>query len=112
MDKSALLGRSTTAPTDTVDVEVDGETVTVTVRGLSRAEYVVATKGDDQLQSERRLLALALVDPVMAEHDVAAWQKLPGTTMEINRVCMKVNELSGIGKDAAKSEVPGAGDQS
>jgi hypothetical protein len=47
-----------------------------------------------------------MIDPPMEEHEIVEWQKcsIPG---EINAVATKVNELSGIGKGADKSAVPG-----
>lgn len=104
MDKKALLSDRVTAVTGTVELDGVG---TVTVRGLSRYEMFLASKvgaGDD-LKQERFILAAAMVDPKLTEDDVEAWQKAspPG---EINEVAKKVNELSGIGEGAGKSDVP------
>lgn len=85
----------------------------VTFRALSRHEMIEAGKhGDgDALQQERYILSRAMLDPVMGEHDVAAWQKasIPG---EINEVAKAINALSGIGQGAAKSDVPAVRDES
>lgn len=102
MDKSALLVDRVTGTTAEVEIEGVG---TVTVRALSRHEMIQGGKlEDDTMAQERYILSKAMVDPPMGEHDVAAWQKCspPG---EINKVAMKVNELSGIGKGADKSSV-------
>jgi hypothetical protein len=103
VDKSKLIaGRS--FPIGEVEIEGVG---TVTVRGLSRHEFIQAgkvreDKGEEQ--QERYLLSRCMVDPEMNEDDVAAWQKASGP-FEINAVASKVNELSGIGSGADKSSV-------
>lgn len=103
MDKAALLADQVSISTG----EVDLGRGTVTVRGLSRYEMVLASKvadGDD-LRQERMILSMAMVEPKLTEDEVETWQKMsvPG---EINLVATKINELSGIGKDAGKSDVP------
>lgn len=101
MDKGKLLADRVSRNTGTVDIEGVG---TVTVRGLSRYELLLASKKypDDSLKQERFILAAALVDPVMTEADVETWQKVSGP-LEINQVATKVNELSGIAEGATKS---------
>ena len=100
MDKSALLADRVSDKTAEVEIEGVG---TVTVRALSRWEMIQGGKLED-LAQERFILSKAMVDPPMAEHDVAAWQKssIPG---EINKVATVVNQLSGIGQGADKSSV-------
>lgn len=92
------------------EVEIPG-VGTVTVRGLSRFEMVGVQKLQEKgvLVHERAILAMGMVDPAMTEDDVAQWQKA-SPAAEINEVAKKINELSGIGKAAAKSDVPGDGD--
>jgi hypothetical protein len=90
----------------TVDVLIDG-VGTVTVRALSRYEMIVAGKhgaGDD-LRQERFILSAAMLSPKLTEDEVEQWQKCspPG---EINAVASAINELSGIGQGASKSDVP------
>jgi len=99
MDKAALLTNHATVETAEVELEGVG---TVTVRGLSRYEMVLAGKMDDELRQEQFILSAAMVDPPLTEGEVAQWQKAspPG---EINTVAMKINELSGIGEGAGKS---------
>jgi hypothetical protein len=110
MDKSKLLADRVSL--NTADVKIEG-VGTVTVRGLSRYELLLAQKKypDDSLRQERFILAAALVDPEMTEADVETWQKVSGP-LEINEVATKVNELSGISQGAAKSDVPEVRDQS
>jgi hypothetical protein len=108
MDKNALL--ATRAGVEIEEVEIPG-VGTVKVRGLSRFELLVGQKKHegDNLKQERWVLSLAMVDPVLTEDEVATWQRT-SPPMEIERVAQVVNRLSGIGKDAAKSDVPGDGD--
>jgi hypothetical protein len=102
MDKSKLIADRVTATTGEVEIPGVG---TVKIRALSRWEMMQASKkaGDDPLIQERYILACAMLDPVMGEDDVAAWQKssVPG---EINEVAKAVNKLSGIGPDSAKEQ--------
>lgn len=96
------------------DIEIPGRG-TITVRGLSRIELLLAGKLSDEgaAAMERRMLAFAMVDPEMTEEDVKRWQNA-SRAGEIQPVIAKVNELSGIGKDAQKEaykslrEEPGA----
>lgn len=108
MDKSKLLADRFSMNTDTVEIDGVGE---ITVRGLSRYELLLADKKypDDAMRKERFVLSVAVLDPKLSEDDVEVWQKASGPT-EINRVADKVNELSGIKKGAAKSDVPADGD--
>jgi len=112
MDKSALLKPRAETPSGMPEADVDVPGVgTVRVRGLSRWELITAQKLEGKtLEQERFILSKAMLDPQMGEDDIAAWQKVSGP-MEINAVAEKVNELSGIGKGAAKSGVPGDGNQ-
>jgi hypothetical protein len=104
MDKETLLAqRKSLIETREVEIEDVG---TVTVRGLSRAVFLIAQKRwpDDALAQERYTLSFAMVDPEMTEADIATWQQNSGP-YEINKVAIAVNELSGIGKGADKSGV-------
>lgn len=92
--------------TDEVPIEGVG---TVLVRGLSRWEVVDVQKLENNRQQQDTLAVhYGMVEPAMDEHEVMAWRKA-GNHMEIEAVALKVNELSGIGKAAAKSDVPGDG---
>lgn len=111
MDKSALLADRVTIVTEPVEIPGVG---TITIRGLSRFEFLLAQKKypDDTLKQERFILSTAIVDPVgLTEDDIETWQKSSGP-MEINEVATAVNRMSGIGKDAAKSVVPEVPDES
>lgn len=99
--KARLLTRR--LPED--EVEVPGIGV-VRVRGLNRAEamHVQAAKGKGPEATERRILALGLVDPPMTEAEVGQWQKAsPGG--EIEPVSTKIAELSGMLDSSAKDVV-------
>jgi hypothetical protein len=78
---------------------------TIVIRALSRHEMMESGRrfDGDPLAQERYILSRAIVDPELAEHDIAAWQKgsAPG---EINEVAKAVNAMSGIGPDAAKEQ--------
>lgn len=101
MDKAALFAERLPR----AEVEIAGVGV-VTVRGLSRAELLLAGKLSDQGAAvmERRMLAYAMVDPAMSEADVERWQSA-APAGEIQPIVAKVNELSGIGQGADKSGV-------
>lgn len=106
--KEALLNRDITVNTAVVTIEGVGD---ITVRALSRMEFIRSLKlEDNRLKQEQFILSRAIVDPVMTEDDVAAWQRVSGFE-EINSVATKINELSGIGKGADKSKVPGDGSE-
>jgi hypothetical protein len=109
MDKSKLTADRVSLNTEDVEIEGVG---TITVRGLSRFEFLVAQKKfpDDNLKQERFILSTAVVNPELTEDDVAAWQRASGP-MEINAVANVVNRLSGIGKGADKSGVDGVRDE-
>lgn len=98
-------------PQDTVDIEVDGETVTVTVRGMNRGELLHAGKLNDkgQAEMEQYVLSSCMLDPEMTVEDVAEWQA-SGAAMECQPVVHKINELSGVGQGAAKSGLSGDGE--
>lgn len=103
MDKASLIG-DRTVETDTVEIPGHG---TATVRKLTRAEYLHAGRvgGDDAAAFERVVIAAAMLDPDMGEHDVAAWQKIPGSSTEIAPVLEGIMVFSGFRQDAAKSGV-------
>lgn len=101
MDKGTLTADRVTLNTEVVAIADVGD---ITVRGLSRFEFLIAQKNypDDNLKQERYILSRAVIDPAgLTEDDVADWQKASGP-MEINAVALVVNRLSGIGQDAQK----------
>lgn len=96
-------------PTEEVPIEGVG---TVLVRGLSRWEMVEVNKLEGDRQRQDNLAVFyGLAEPDMTQDEVMAWRKA-GAVMEIEGIARKINKLSGIGKDAAKSGVPGDGDGS
>lgn len=93
------------------EAEVDIEGIgTVRVRALSRAEVLAVRKATDDehmdgprvLTLERKLLAAAMVDPVMTEAQVGEWQRI-APAGELQPVVRKIQELSGMLEDAAKA---------
>lgn len=98
MDKTALTARR--IPED--DVEILG-VGTIRVRGLSRWELLTAGRLESKgtIAMERAMLAFAMLDPQMTEDDIAAWQK-NSQAGEIAPVIKKINELSGISREATK----------
>lgn len=107
MDKEALTrGGAGPVGLPTGEVEIEG-IGTVKVRGMNRGEVLYGNKLNetkDQLALERYVLSSCMLDPVMTEDDVAAWQQ-SGAAMECQPVLHRINELSGIGKGAEKSGV-------
>lgn len=104
----------TTNRITTEEVPIPGTDDFVVVRGLSRAEMHagkgIAERKGDQAQ-EAFLLSRAMVDPELTPEEATAWQAA-SPFGEINKVQLAINRLSGIGKDAAKSDVPGDGSSS
>ncbi len=105
MDKEALLKPRL----NEAEVEIPN-LGTVRVRGLSRAEVLMVRKATDDagvdgpraLTLERKMLALAMVDPKLTEAEVGQWQHAAGVG-EINVVSEKVQELSGMLEGSAKA---------
>jgi hypothetical protein len=95
---------------ETRDVTLpDGKVVKV--RGLTRIELLLSTKGtDDTALVERRNVATCLVEPRMTVQQVEAWQKRPGSVLAIGEVTDAIRDLSGLGEGAAKSDPGTAGE--
>lgn len=92
--------------TDEVPIEGVG---TVLVRGLSRWEMVEVQKLESDRQKQDNLAVFyGLAEPPMNQDEVMAWRKA-GSAREIEDIALAINKLSGIGKDAAKSDLPGDG---
>lgn len=112
MDKSRLTrggAGPVGLPTGTVDVVIDGVNEVIEVRGMNRGEMLHLGKLSDnegQAVAEQYMLSSCMLDPKMTMEDVADWQT-SGPGMEMHPVVLKVNALSGAGKDAEKSGVPG-----
>ena len=105
MDKNLLFKSRLTE--DTVEVPGVG---TIRVRALSRAEAMTvrsAVKNEADAikrtaELERKMLALAMVDPELTEAEVGQWQEA-STAGEIEAVTDKVQELSGMLDGTAKA---------
>lgn len=79
---------------------------TIRIRALTRAEMIQgATLEENRHKQEQYLLSRAVVSPVLTEEDVKQWQRR-AAFMEVEHVSRAVNRLSGVGRDAAKSDVP------
>lgn len=90
------------------EVEIPGKG-TVRVRALTHDEALGISKGirseadahDRRAQIERRMLALAMVDPPMTEDEVGRWQKA-SVAGEIEPVGKAIQRLSGMLPEADK----------
>lgn len=93
------------------DVAADVQDVTlsngkaVKVRGLSRYELTMISKGDpDGATYERRTLALCMVEPKLSEAQVEAWQKRDPAGGDLGQVTSAVRRLSRLDEGADKSD--------
>jgi len=86
---------------DQLEVDIPGQG-TVLVRALSRSQALsVKDKELDAGELDRRLLAMALVDPPMTKAEVRAWQEAsPAGELEV--VVAAVVKLSGMEVASAK----------
>jgi hypothetical protein len=99
--KDALTKRRAPSDDDVVPVEVEG-VGTVMIRPLSRKEaHSFRGREIDSEILERKLLAIAMVDPKMSEKDVAEWQA-NSKAGEIQPVMDKIVEISGMERAAGK----------
>lgn len=96
-------------PEDVIEIpELGGA---VRVRGLSRKEFLRLNEGDDGFDFEDRALAAGMLEPKLTLEEVSHLRDIsPG--MELQKVFMRINELSGVGKEAAKAAYKSAGEQS
>lgn len=84
----------------------------IRIRALSRDEVLASRRAADvdpaQLDGprvlviERKILALAIVSPVMTEDQIAAWQR-GAPAGELDEVMAAVERLSAIDRGAAKA---------
>jgi len=118
MDSMDNAERQYATPEELFDVSLPEDDVQirpgvwVRVRALTRAEMVRAGKlEENRLRQEQFLVAIASVQPKLTEEDVARWQRA-SRFMELEKLGRKINELGGIGKDAAKSDLSDDGDES
>lgn len=100
-DKDKLLAPR--LPEDTVEIPGMG---TVRVRGLSRGEFYALRKvTSDELDYDSKVLARCMLEPAMNEDEVRQWIR-SAPAGEHSPVFSKINELSGIGQGADKSDLP------
>lgn len=85
------------------DVEVPG-IGTVRVRGLNRAEAMAVQGAKGTEATERKILALGMVDPELTESEVGQWMKA-APAGELQPVSEKIAELSGMLDGSAKEAV-------
>jgi len=92
------------------DIEIPG-VGTVRVRALSRAEVLLVRKATDNADSidgprvlvlERKMLAAAMVDPVLTEAEVGRWQQASAAG-ELEPVTTRIQQLSGLLPESAKA---------
>lgn len=102
MDKETLFKRKATDRVQTVDL---GDDATVTVRALSRAEVkdIKEANASDHTM-ENRLIAAALVDPVMTAAEVGEWLDEAPAGDSVT-VMTAVAAMSGMAEGAPKSSV-------
>lgn len=82
------------------NVEVPG-VGTVRVRGLNRIEAMHVQAANGPEATERRIMTLGMVDPVLTEAEVGQWQKA-STAGEIEAVSQEIARLSGMLPDSDK----------
>lgn len=92
----------------TEEIELEG-VGTILVRELTRFEMVeVQELEDDRQAQDTKALFFGIAEPSLSLEEVAAFRKAQGSSV-CERIARKVNQLSGIGKDATKSAVSGNG---
>lgn len=103
IDKAALLARK--AEAETREVELPSGAGSVLVRGLTRKEALdLQGREMDAAEAERKLIALAMVDPAMTEEEAGQWQEV-ASAGELQPIAEAVLELSGMTADAPKEAV-------
>lgn len=96
MDKESLF--KPRLPEDDVDVPGIGK---LRVRGLNRIEAMQVQNAGGTEATERKILALAMVDPKLTEDEVRQWQKA-APAGELEPVTTRVAELSGMAQGSDK----------
>lgn len=81
----------------------------VKLKGMTRWEMVEVGKLEGDRQKQDNLAIFYGTErPKCSQDQIMAWRKA-GWCMELEEAARKINALSGIGKDAAKSNVSGDG---
>ncbi len=100
LDKAALTGGTINAlPQE--DVEIPGKG-SVRVRALTRAEMLSLGDNLSVLEIERKMISMAMIDPVLTEAEVKAWQD-SSPVNEMTTVVRKINALGGVGQGVDKT---------
>jgi hypothetical protein len=105
LDKAALLAKRGVGG-ETVEIPGVGE---VKVRGLTRAEVLSIQKlqgksGVDEAEMERKLVALAMVEPELTEEEVGQWQA-NSPAGELVPIADAIATLSGLQVKQVKEEM-------
>jgi hypothetical protein len=74
---------------------------TFRVRGLSRGEALAIQETKGHAYLERKMVARALLDPVLTEAEVGRWQEA-SPAGELEPLTDKIQELSGMAEGAQK----------
>lgn len=102
MDKETLLKLGLPE----ADVELPSGAGTIRVRGLSRLEAIGMNTLKTDEEREVHALACAMLDPIMTQEDVRAWQRA-AVAADVQAASIAVGRLSnmeeGSGKAATKS---------
>jgi hypothetical protein len=85
------------------DVELPG-VGTIRVRGLSRIEGIHVQAASGVEATERRALALGMVEPTMTEEEVGRWQRA-APVGELQPVAEAITRLSGMDEGSPKAAV-------
>jgi hypothetical protein len=84
-----------------VKLTVDGEQVTVTVRGLTRVEALMVQEETSTRGYDARTIAIGFVDPPFTYEEALAWQDA-SPAGEIDPATNKIAELSLMTKDSGQ----------
>ena len=102
LDKAALLAQR---DQETEEVELPNLGGTVRVRGLTRREALqLQGKPMPADEAERKLLALAMLDPILTEDEVRQWQR-NAPAGELEPIGAAIRRLSGMTQTAVKEEM-------
>lgn len=82
---------------------------TVGIRALTRNEIIEMQELKELADKDNFIIATGMTDPVMTMADVAAWADA-GDAGDLVAVSDAISNLSGLGKGAGKSGVPGVGE--
>jgi hypothetical protein len=101
LDKASVTTAAPALPQEEFEIEGKGS---VLIRALSRAQILSLQSAESKgvLYSERRMLALAIVEPEFSEDDIGNWQK-SSLASELEALTVRIAEMSGIRKDSQKA---------